>query len=113
MFVYAAKSCSQEMSDAKGTIPNAEFVGADREKKVRCTRWAKRKLSVFVVASGSSNTQLEGCSMWFFSLIDIVVCPEMFSAREIGCQRHDPKCRLMLLATARTTFIRASWQMAN
>ena len=48
MFVYAAKSFSQEMSDAKGTIPNAEFVGADREKKVRCTRWAKRKLSVFV-----------------------------------------------------------------
>ena len=73
MFVYAAKSFSQDMSDAKGTIPNAEFVGADREKKVRCTRWAKRKLSVFVVASASSNTLLEGCSMWFFFSVFLIL----------------------------------------
>ena len=79
MFVYAANSFSQEMSDAKGTTPNAEFVGADREKDVCCTRWAKRKLSVFFfIASGSSSTQLEGCSMWFLVVLILLSVQRCF-----------------------------------
>ena len=65
MFVYAAKYFSQEMSDAKGTVPNAEFVGADREKKVRCTRWAKRKLSVLLLHLAAAAHSWKGVRCGF------------------------------------------------
>ena len=47
-----------------------------------------------------------------FSLILLSV-QRCFWQREFKCLMYDPKCRLFLMQTARTNFIRVSWQMAN
>ena len=54
-------------------------VGADREKDVRCTQLAEGKLSVFFIASGSSNSiQLEDCSVWFLAFLILLSVQRCF-----------------------------------
>ena len=50
----------------------------------------------------------------FQLFVDIVVYPaKLFFARDVGCQGHDPKCRVLLVPKERRTFVVPSWQRGN